>query len=351
MKINISHKNLLDIINLHYKVFYPIKEFVGKKDFLSIIYNYRTTNNIFFPMPIYLNIKEKEYRSIKKKRIVEAVYKSKKVCVLKIKSYFKVNKKIIGEKIFNTDSKKHSGYNEFINGGDYFINCSISKFNNKIMKKINYSKPLDIKLLFFKRKIKKITGFHTRNAPHKAHEWIHSYGLKKCGSLLIHPLIGQFKKGEYKEDIVIKSNNKIVKEVYKNKNIFFALFNSYPRYAGPREALFHAVVRKNYGCTHFLVGRDHAGIGKYYKKYESQKECLKFERQLGIKIIPFDEPYLCDYCKIVTNKKCSSCNNVKKKLISGTFIRKKLLKNNKIPEFYMNKKISSILNKNSIILK
>ena len=79
--------------------------------------------------------------------------------------------------------------------------------------------------------------------------------------------------------------------------------------------------------------------------------CLKFERKLGIKIIPFDEPFLCDYCKVVTNKKCSICNNVKKKLISGTFIRKKLLNNRKIPEFYMDKKISSILNKNSIILK
>ena len=150
---------------------------------------------------------------------------------------------------------------------------------------------------------------------------------------------------------MIKSNYKLVKEIYKNKNIFFALFNSYPRYAGPREALLHAIVRRNYGCTHFLVGRDHAGTGNYYKKYDSQKKCLKFKRELKIKIIPFNEPYLCSKCKIVVNKKCTICKKISKRLINGTYIRKNLLKKNKIPEYYMNSKISKILNKNSIILK
>ena len=82
------------------------------------------------------------------------------------------------------------------------------------------------------------------------------------------------------------------------------MFNSYPRYAGPREALFHAIVRKNYGCTHFLVGRDHAGVGKYYKKYQSQKFCKKYKAKLKIKIISFNEPYLCTTCNKIINKKC-----------------------------------------------
>ena len=133
---------------------------------------------------------------------------------------------------------------------------------------------------------------------------------------MIHPLIGQFKKGEFKENVVIKSNYKLVKEIYKKKNIFFALFNSYPRYAGPREALLHAIVRRNYGCTHFLIGRDHAGIGNFYKKYESQKKCLKFKKKLKIKIIPFNEPYLCSKCKIVVNKKCGICKKILLRLLA-----------------------------------
>ena len=163
-------------------------------------------------------------------------------------------------------------------------------------------------------------------------------------------MIGQFKKNEYTEKAILKTNSKLVKKIYKKKNIFFALFNSYPRYAGPREALFHALVRKNYGCTHFLVGRDHAGAKNFYKKYESQKMCLKFQKKLKIKIISFNEPYLCKGCKNIVNKKCYLCKKVDKKLISGTLIRKHLLKKISIPSYFMRKEISSILNNKSIIL-
>ena len=351
MKLNINHKNLLDIINLHYKSYYPIKSFVSKEDFLSIVNNYRTKKNLFFPMPIYINISKKIYTKIKNSKLIKTIYKSKKVCDLKINSFFQIDKYKIGKKIFQTNDKKHPGLNELLKSGSFFIDCTIIKFNKKIMKNINFDNPQKLKSLFSKKKIKTIAGFHTRNAPHKAHEWIHKYGLKKCNALLIHPLIGQFKKGEFKENVVIKSNYKLVKEIYKKKNIFFALFNSYPRYAGPREALLHAIVRRNYGCTHCLVGRDHAGIGNYYKKYESQNRCLKFQKKLKIKIIAFNEPYLCSKCKIVVNQKCALCNKISKKLINGTYVRKSLLKKSKIPEYYMNSKISKILNKNSIILK
>ena len=190
-------------------------------------------------------------------------------------------------------------------------------------------------------------GFHTRNVPHRAHEWIHQYGLKKCNGLFIHPLIGQYKKKEYKEKAIIKGNLKLIKSIYKNKNVIFGLLNSYPRYAGPREALFHALIRKNYGCTHFMLGRDHAGVGKYYTKYESQKLCIKHEKYLKVKIISFKEPYLCTFCKKVVNK----CNHKKnnKVFISGTKIRNLIFSGKKIPDELMRKQISKILSKSSII--
>ena len=113
--------------------------------------------------------------------------------------------------------------------------------------------------------------------------------------------------------------------------------------------MLHALVRRNYGCSHFLVGRDHAGIGKFYKKYDSQKKCLIFQKKIGIKIIPFKEPFLCKHCNVVTNKKCNVCKKENKFFISGSYIRKNLLKKKKISTFLMNEKISKMLNKNSII--
>ena len=349
MKLNIRYSNLLDIINLNFNVYYPLKGFVSKGDFLSIVKKYKLTNNKFFPLPIYINISSTLYNKCKKYKKIGVFYKSKRVCDLKIKSFYTLDKMKIGEKIFQTKNIKHPGFNQFLKTGNYFINCEVKDFNNKIMRYLHFSYPFKLKSMFLRHDLRSIVGFHTRNVPHKAHEWIHAFGLRKCQGLFIQPIIGQFKKNEYKEKIIIKSNLKLIKEIYKKKNIFFGLFNSYPRYAGPREALFHAIVRRNYGCTHFLVGRDHAGVGKFYTKYESQKLCLKYEKDLKIKIIVFKEPYLCIFCKKIVNKKCLNCNKNSKKLISGTMIRKLLSKNLKIPNIYMRKRISNLLGPNSII--
>ena len=350
MKFNINHNNLLDIINLNFNVYYPLKEFVSKKDFLLITRKCRLVNNEFFPLPIFINISLNLYNKYKSNKIIKAYYKSKKVCNLKIKSFYTLDKKKVGKLIFQTKDINHPGFKQFLNSGDYFIHCKIKNFNSKIMKNLHFSYPSEIKSKFLKCKLKTVVGFHTRNVPHRAHEWIHALGLSKCEGLFIHPIIGQYKKNEYKEKIIIKSNLKLIKEIYKKKNIFFGLFNSYPRYAGPRESLFHAIVRRNYGCTHFMLGRDHAGAGKYYAKYASQKLCLKYENDLKIKIISFKEPYLCNICKKIVNKKCVHSYKVSKKLISGTLIRKLILQNLKIPDTYMRKKISSLLKQSSIIL-
>ena len=349
MNLKISYSNLLDIINIHHKCYFPLKKFVSKQEFLSITNKYQIKKNQFFPIPIYFAISKKDFIKIKNYKEVKATYNNFKVCDLKISSIYTINKRSLGLKIFKTSDKKHPGYNQFINSGDFFLNCSVKNFNKKIMKKINYSYPVKFKRNIKKLKIKSLVVFHTRNAPHKGHEWIHRFGLKKCGNLLIQPLIGQFKKGEFKEKTIIKTNKALIKENYKKQNVYFALFNSYPRYGGPREALLHAIVRRNYGCTHFLVGRDHAGIKNFYKKYESQNECKKYEKKLKIKILNFNEPYLCMSCKMVMNKKCTHCTRSLKKLISGTYIRKKILQNKKIPNYYMSSNISKILNKESII--
>ena len=349
MNLKISYPNLLDIINIHFKCYFPLNKFVSKEEFLSIIKRYEIKKNKFFPIPIYLSVSKKNYDKIKNSQQIFAFYKNKKICTLKIFSFFKINKLEIGKKIFSTKNIRHPGLKEFLDSGEYFLNCSIKNFNKKIMKDINYTYPLKIKKIIKKKKLKTVAAFHTRNAPHRGHEWIHHYGLKKCEGLLIQPLIGQFKKGEFKENVIIKTNKKLINQVYKKKNILFALFNSYPRYGGPREALLHALVRRNYGCTHFLVGRDHAGIKNYYKKYESQKICFKFQGKLKIKIIKFKEPFLCMTCKKIINQKCTSCKKTIKKLISGTYIRKKIYNNSTIPKYYMSEQISRTLNRQSIL--
>jgi len=351
MKLNIKNHNLTDIINLKFGVYKPLTEFVSKEDFLNIVNNFKTKENKFFPFPIFFDISANLQKKIKIKKKLELFYKSTKVCELDIKSFYKIDKIKIGSKIFKTKDANHPGFKHFLNTGEYFLNASIKKFDNKILKKIVFIKPSNIKTKILNKKLKTLAGFHTRNVPHKGHEWIHNFGIKKCDGLLIQPMIGQFRKHEYKDEYIIKTNLKLVKKIYKKPNIFFGLYNSYPKYGGPREAILHAIVRKNFGCTHFLIGRDHAGVKNYYKKYESQKICKKYEKQIGIKILTFNEPYLCGSCKKIVNKKYHGCKKKLKIPISGTFIRLQLLKNLNISHDVMRPEISTILNKNSIITK
>ena len=289
-----------------------------------------------FPFPVFFSLNKIDYERLSDKRNIQIIYGQTFVCNLKVNSFYSVNKKKIGKKIFNTSNISHPGYKNFIESGNYNIDCEIKKFNKKILKKINFSNPNEIKKTIKKRKLKTIVGFHTRNVPHKAHEWIHSFGLKNCEGLLVQPMIGQFKKNEYKSNYIINSNKKLVEKIYKKKNILFGVFNSYPRYGGPREAAFHALVRKNYGCTHFLVGRDHAGYKNFYKKYESQNFCKQIEKKIKIKILKFNEPFLCKKYNIILNDK-KICKGAKFP-ISGTYIRNLLFKKKRYTFFHYEKR-------------
>ncbi len=347
MKINIDKLQLSDIYNLNFNVFYPLTKFVSKKQFINVSNNMKIEKNKFFPFPIYFSYKTK----IKKNKIVKIYYNNNFICDLKVNDSFTFDinqKKTIGYKIFSTKNKEHPGLKKFLFNHDYFIDCEIRnfKYNKKLLK---FTDPKDLKKRLQKNDVNSLVAFHTRNVPHKAHQWIHDLGLKKINNLLIQPLVGQYRKGEYKESIIIKTNKFLVEKIYRNKNVYFATLYSYPRYAGPREALLHSLIRKNYGCTHFFVGRDHAGIDKYYGKYESQKICKYYEKKIGINIIAFKEPYLCLGCRKIINRKCKICLSPNKLKISGTFIRNLLLKNKKIPNKFMDKKISKMIDSNSLI--
>ncbi len=335
---------------------------MDKENFLSVVNKMKLKNKKFFPFPIYLSIIEKYKKFCEKRKIVKLIFNKIAVCDFYIETTYKFTqkeKKAIGKKIFKTNSKKHPGYLYFEKENGVFLSGKILNFNKKVINHINFSKPIEIKKRI--KRIKKIVGFHTRNVPHKGHEWIHSLGVKKCKNILIQPIVGHFKLGEYSEQAVINANKYLVRKqnLLKKKqklshNFFFSFINIFPKYGGPREALFHALIRKNYGCTHFLVGRDHAGYKNFYNKYASQKLCIKYEKKLKIKIIKFKSPKICMYCKKITNKKCI-CKNSKNKNslldINGTKIRKLINRKKKLPEYLIDNKIFENLKVKNILHK
>ena len=348
-KLNITQNQFSDLINLVNNVFFPLKNFVSKEEFLEIIKNKKIKNN-FFPLPIYFGINKNNYLKFKNKDNLNLYFKKKYLLNIYNIKFFSLDKKKICRVIYGKNYLKHPYSKKFIRENYRFVSFdyrAISKIN---FKHRNFYSPLSFIKKIKRRKISKLASFHTRNVPHKAHQWIHKFLFNKFGALLIQPLIGQYKKGEYNDELIIKTN-KLASKTFKSDKVFSIPFFSYPRYAGFREAALHAIVRRNYGCTHFWVGRDHAGIGNFYGYKQSQKFCYKNQKKLKIKIIPGDEPIYCKNCKIIKNTKClnTKCLNKHKIKISGSMIRDLIKKNKVIPSYFMDLKISNLLSKKSLI--
>ena len=309
-QITINDNQFSDLLNLLNGVFFPLTNFVSKKEFLKIV-NFKKYNKEYFPLPIFLGVNKKKYLEIKGEKKLILKYKNKKLASIKNINFYDLDKNSICKKIYGKNFKKHPYYRKFIIENYRFVSFDFVKKNLKNLSHEYFKSPY-----FFKKKIKKknlpfLASFHTRNVPHKAHQWIHEYLYKKFDALLIQPLIGQYKKGEYKDRLIIKTN-KLVSKLFKSKKVYSIPFFSYPRYAGYREAALHAIVRRNYGCTHFWVGRDHAGYKNFYNYNKSQNYCYKNQKKLKIKIIAGKEPFYCKKCGRVKNISCKSLNCKKK---------------------------------------
>ena len=343
MKLHINKQILSDIINLKNNVFKPLKKFSSKIEFHSISNNFLTENNHFFPIPVLFPIDKETKKKIINEKILDIFFLNNFVGKIEVNEIFQIHKKQI-KKLYGFYSLNNPGIKNFFNLKNFYLDCNLINFNKKILKEVYFDDPFIIK-----KKInnKSCVGFHTRNVPHNGHIWIHNFGKKYTKKILIQPMIGQYKKGEFKEKSLIDTN-KIAVQI-SGKNSIFASFLSYPRYAGPRESIFHAIVRKNYGCTHFLVGRDHAGYKNNFRKYSSQNLCKKFEKKIGIKILTFKEPFLCKNCEKVINKSCKNCKKTSKIFISGTHIRSLLKSKKKISNLLMHDRISKKINKSSLI--
>ena len=174
--------------------------------------------------------------------------------------------------MFGTTDRKHPGVKYLLNCGDIFLGGDILLLDNtkEPYPQFNLT-PKETRALFSKKGWKTIAGFQTRNVPHRGHEYLHRSVLKLVDGLFIHPVMGIKKPGDFKDDCIVASYQTIINKYYPKNRVTFAILPYQMRYAGPKEAVLHAIIRKNFGCTHFIVGRDHAGVGNYYGPYDAKK--------------------------------------------------------------------------------
>ena len=351
MQLIISLDDYCKAYNLQLGVYSPLSRFVGSSDFISISKDFKLKDGTFYPLPIYLPLRDQNLSEHIMEEKIDLIFENNLVGSIEVSEVYKPDKEKICINIFGTKDINHPGVKYFLNEPKYFISgkSTIFKAPSFINKKY-FMSPDQVKSEKLKRGFKSLAGFQTRNIPHRAHEHLQRTSLEICDGILIHPLVGWKKSGDFSEESIVRAYKVLIDNFYPKDNVIFSLFYSPMFYAGPREALFHALVRKNFGCTHFIVGRDHAGVGDFYKLYEAHEIVSKFASSIDIKFLLLRGPYYCNKCGfVVTDKHCGHNNSDSIFKISGTVVRESIIKGKEMPDWLVRKQISNVLSKRDLI--
>jgi sulfate adenylyltransferase len=203
-------------------------------------------------------------------------------------------------------------------------------------------RPMETRLLFKEKGWQSVVGFQTRNIPHLGHEYVQKTALSFVDGLFINPVIGRKKSGDFKDEVILEAYEALIRNYYLRERAVMAILRTEMRYAGPREAIFHAIVRKNFGCTHFIVGRDHAGVGNYYAPYAAQEIFEDFP-DLGIVPLFFKSFFYCERCASVVNEKTCPHDASYHIDFSGTGLREKLSKGEVPPKEFVRPEVADVL--------
>ncbi len=342
-KINITIDEARDLGNIAHGVFSPLEGFMLREDFENVLDDGRLSNDLPWTIPIVKDICKEDVEKILEGDEISLVYEDLPIAILKIEEIYPYDKKDYAKKVFRTASIEHPGVANLMKKKDYLIGGQITQINESPTKYPHYKLwPKETRILFKERGWKTVVGFQTRNAPHVGHGYVQKTALTFVDGLFINPLIGKKKKGDFRDDVIIASYETLFKHYYPKNAAVLGILETEMRYAGPREAIFHAIMRKNFGCTHFIVGRDHAGVGNFYGPYEAQDIFYDYP-DLGITPLFFRSFFYCKKCGGVVNEKICPHGEEEHINFSGTKIREMLKEKKRPPDIMMRPEVADTI--------
>jgi len=328
-RITVNQELAGDIQNIATGVFSPLEGFMGKEDFYSVLYRKRLTSGVPWTIPVVLDVSREEADKLGDE--VALFYNETPIATFRVEEKYTYDKEELAKEVFGTTDRRHPGVAKVMGLKDVFLGGRIRLLGEIETPFSNYSlKPIETRVLFEAEGWRTVVGFQTRNVPHLGHEYVQKTALTFVDGIFINPVIGRKKVGDFKDEVILKSYESLIENYYLRERAVMAILQTEMRYAGPREAIFHAIVRKNFGCTHFIVGRDHAGVGNFYPPYAAQEIFDEFP-DLGIVPLFFTAFFYCKRCSSVANEKTCPHGEKDRVDFSGTILRDLLLKGEKPP--------------------
>ena len=346
-QVPLNERELSDLEMIACGAMSPLEGFMGEADYRSVVDSMRLANGLVWSIPVALSAKTEEHEKLKpgtQAALVDEVGRA--LAVMEVKDCYRVDHDYEAQMVLRTTDDGHPGVQYLKSilpvylGGEIHL---IRRMERRDFLRYRLE-PKETRVLFDTKGWRRVVAFQTRNPIHRAHEYLQKCALEITDGLLIHPLVGETKKDDIPADVRMSCYEELIAKYYPRDRVVLSVFPAAMRYAGPREAIFHALVRKNYGCTHFIVGRDHAGVGNYYGTYDAHAIFGEFEPE-EIEITPlfFDHAFFCRECGNMASTKTCPHGNEDHVFFSGTKVREMLAAGELPPPEFTRPEVAKIL--------
>ncbi len=345
-RLPLSMRALSDLEMIAVGAFSPLEGFMTKSDYQSVVKNMHLAGGQPWSLPVIVSASKDEARGLEGKQVALTDEAGTALAVMDVAEAYDYDKKEEARLVYRTDEEAHPGVAAVYQQAEMLLGGPIRLFQRQQHSEFleHRRDPKQTRAAFEERGWKTVVGFQTRNPVHRAHEYIQKCAMETVDGLMLHPLVGATKDDDIPANVRMACYEALLAGYYPANRVLLSVFPAAMRYAGPREAIFHALVRKNYGCSHFIVGRDHAGVGSYYGTYDAQQIFKEFRpEELDITPMFFDNSFFCRACgSMGTAKTCphSTDNHVS---LSGTAVRQMLTEGKLPPPEFSRPEVASIL--------
>ena len=339
--VTLGARELADLDMLASGALSPLTGFMGKADYERVLAEMRLADGLPWALPVCLAVAHPP----RGERVVLADAGGRALALLEVEEVYGYDREREAERCFRTRDPAHPGVARLYRQGEHYLAGPVTVFARQEPPfPALHRDPRETRALFAARGWTRVVGFQTRNPIHRAHEYLTKCALETVDGLLIHPLVGETKSDDVPAGVRVQAYDALVRRYYPPARVVVSAFPAAMRYAGPREAIWHALCRKNYGCSHFIVGRDHAGVGDYYGTYDAQRIFAAFAPgELGVEPVFFEHAFFCRACAgMATAKTCPHARE-EHVFLSGTKVRELLAAGELPPPEFSRPEVAEIL--------
>jgi len=346
--VKLNSREVSDLIMLAIGAFSPLDGFMRNEDYQRVVKEMRLSNNLLWPIPVTLSVSEDEADKIKEGDRIALLNpgENEVMASMLVEEKYSCDKHREALKVFGTDDMGHPGVKSIYEQGEVYLGGPTKVFNEDDYPQrfAEFARPAETRAIFADKGWATIAAFQTRNPMHRSHEYLTKIALEVCDGLFIHPIVGRLKAGDTPAEVRMECYRALLNNYYPKDRVVLKVYPMEMRYAGPREAILHAIIRQNFGCSHLIVGRDHAGIGTYYGPFDAHR--IFDELSLGdlyIQPMKLDTTFWCSRCGAMVSSKTCPHGDEDHLLISGTKLREMLTRGERPPEQFSRKEVVDIL--------